>query len=176
MRLPTLNQFFRHQLQRGFHAHGLTEPATVDYVSELLTRFSQSRALYALHDTAGRPLEYIVDMLQERQWAQSPEQGARNFARERLVTQHIGEYALFMSGLFRERVQARGQLNYYIAQGSSAYWHCADYEPNGNRQRVYRRLYYGFAHISNILNHLRHKQFPMARPANENMLVAFWRA
>ena len=64
MRLPSLYQFFRHQVSHGFHRHGIAEPATVDYVSDILARFAQRRQFHALRDANGRPLEYIVDMLE----------------------------------------------------------------------------------------------------------------
>ena len=178
MKLPTLHQFFRRQLQRGLQTFGMTEPETIEYVSDILSRFALTRALYAMRDIDGKALEHIYDMFQERYHAQSPEFGRRDFIRARMITRHIGEYTLFMSGLFRERVRARGQLNYYLAQGASAYRQCADSEPNNHRQRVYRRLHYGFAHVSNALDHLRQKQLPLAESDrdNQSFLAAFWRA
>ncbi|MBI5782532.1 MAG: hypothetical protein HZA69_02195, partial [Gammaproteobacteria bacterium] len=93
MRLPSLYQFFRHQVSHGFHRHGIAEPATVDYVSDILARFAQLRHLYALQDTEGRPLEYIVDMLEA--WRQNE---AVSPSRGRFILRHLGEYTLFMSG------------------------------------------------------------------------------
>jgi hypothetical protein len=176
MKLPTLHQFFRRQIQRGFQTFGIAEPETADYVSEILARFAHTRALYPMRDLDGRTLEHIIDMLQERYRAQNSGLGRRDVGRERMITRHIGEYTLFMSGLFRERVQARGQLNYYFAHGSSAYWQCADGEPNNYRQRVYRRLHYSFAQVSNVLDYVRRKQLPTNQSDSEQMLAAFWRA
>ncbi len=176
MRVPTLYQFFRHQLQRGFHAHGFREPATVDYVSDILTRFAQTRALYALRNAEGRPLEHIVDMLAEHNEAQCVRRGHGGRARERRAIRHIGEYTLFMSGLFRERIRARGQLGYYLAHGRTAFWRCADYELNPKQQHLYRRLYYDFGPISDVLDHIRQTQFPLGDTASGNPLAAFWRA
>lgn len=175
MRVPSLYQFFRHQLQHGFQAHGLKSgPPTVDYVSEVLTRFADTRAAYSLHDDDGRPLEHIVDMLAV--WAQTQEQG-RARAHEGAIVRHIGEYTLFMSGLFRERVTARGELEYYVAQGRSAYWRSADYEINPARRQLFRRLYQDFAPISDILDYLRRVQFPLrATGTPHDPLAAYWRA
>lgn len=175
MRVPSLYQFFRHQLQHGFQAHGLKSgPPTVDYVSEVLTRFADTRAAYSLHDDDGRPLEHIVDMLAV--WAQTQEQG-RARTHEGVIVRHIGEYTLFMSGLFRERVTARGELEYYVAQGRSAYWRSADYEINPARRQLFRRLYQDFAPISDILDYLRRVQFPLrATGTPHDPLAAYWRA
>lgn len=173
MRLPSLQQFFRQQLHHGFRARGLSNAETVDYVSEVLARFAHTRLLYALRDTDGRPLEHIVDMLVAWQQAQ---EGRRERARERQVMRHLGDYTLFMSGLYRERLAARGELDYYMAHGRSAFWRSADYEPNPARRRTYRRLYEDFTPISDALDYLRRVQFPLAgRSQSENLLAAYWR-
>jgi len=176
MRLPSLQQFFRHQLQQGFHTHGLREAGTVEYVSDVLTRFAHTRAFYALRDADGKPLEYIVDMLASWQHAQDNGRGRRDGARERAVMRHLGDYTLFMSGLFRERLKARGELNYYVANGRSAFLRSADYEPNPARRRTYRQLYQDFNPISDMLDYLRRVQLPLnGRAGSENLLAAFWR-
>lgn len=169
MRLPSLYQFFRHQVGHGFHRHGITQPATVDYVSDILARFAQLRQLYALRDAEGRPLEYIVDMLEA--WHQDAAAGP---ARGRFVLRHLGEYTLFMSGLFRDRLRQRGELDYYLAHGSSAYWRCADGELNPRQRQVYWHLHQDFGHISNTLDDMRREQFPLP-PSADNLLIAFWR-
>lgn len=173
MAYPTLHQFFRHQLEHGFHARGLTETSTVDYVSDVLARFAETGALYAIKDADSRPLEHIVDLL-----AAQSEQGqtAGGRSREAFIVRHIGEYTLFMSGLFRERVKARGELNYYVAHGRQAFWRSADFEPNPRRQRIYRRLYQDFSPISDILDALRRVGFPLTAPATaKHMMAALWR-
>jgi hypothetical protein len=177
MRLPSLQQFFRHQLQQGFHAHGLREAGTIEYVSEVLARFAHARALHALRDADGRPLEYIVDMLVSWQQAQDGARSRRDGARERAIMRHLGDYTLFMSGLFRERLKARGELNYYVANGRSAFWRSADYESNPARRHTYRQLYQDFNPISDMLDYLRRVQLPLnGRVASDNLLAAFWRA
>lgn len=169
MRLPSLYQFFRHQVSHGFHRHGIAEPATVDYVSDILARFAQRRQFHALRDADGRPLEYIVDMLEA--WQQGE---AASPAHGRFILRHLGEYALFMSGIFRERLMARGELDYYLAHGSSAYWRCADGELNPRQRQVYWHLHQDFGRISNTLDNMRREQFPLP-PSADNMLTAFWR-
>lgn len=169
MRLPSLYQFFRHQVSHGFHRHGIAEPATVDYVSDILARFAQLRQLYALQDKEGRPLEYIVDMLGawHNNTATSPSHG-------HTILRHLGEYTLFMSGIFRDRLMARGELGYYLAHGSSAYWQCADRELNPRYRQVYWHLHLDFGRISNTIDKMRREQFPLP-PSADNMLTAFWR-
>jgi len=168
LRLPSLQQFFHHQLQRGFHARGLNDPPTVDYVADMLARFTQTSALYAVADASGRPIEHIIDLLIE-----SSERRSRS---ARQITRHIGEFTLFMSGIFRERVRARGQLNYYRAQGQGAFWRCAATEPNERGARLYRSLGEQFESISNVLDHLRRVQWPLSVRSTDSPLRAFWQA
>jgi hypothetical protein len=178
MRVPSLYHFFRHQLQHGLGKSGFAEPATVDYVSDILTRFAHTRALYALRNSDGMPLEYIADMLSEWYRAQGIELTPPDRSRQAAVIRHIGEYSLFMSGLFRERLKARGELNYYTAHGSNAFWHCADYEPNLQRKRLFRGLYLNFSYITDTLDYIRRFQLPYPATSTvtaSTLLAAVWR-
>lgn len=173
MRTPTLYQFFRHQLSHGFAAHGLGEPATLEYVCDVLTRFAHTRSLYAASDAQGRPLEYIVDFLMAERDGEhrQPER-----ARRRSILCHLGEYTLFMSGLFRERLKTRGELGYYLAQGAGAYLRCADFEPPSGRRQLFRRLHHNFARITDALDDMRRARFPLSLPATaDNMMASLWR-
>lgn len=177
MRLPSLQQFFRHQLQQGFQARGLSEAGLLEYVSEVLARFAHTHLLYALRDAEGRPLEYIVDMLISWEEARDGGRAGRARAHERAIMRHIGDYTLFMSGLFRERLTARGELGYYVAHGRSAFQRSADYEVNPARRHTYRQLSENFSPISDHLDHLRNAQLPLrGRSASGNPLAAYWRA
>jgi hypothetical protein len=174
VRIPTLYQFFRHQVQRGLHDCGLHEPGTIDYVSEVLTRFAETRSLHAVTDRDGRPIEYLVDFLAEQARALD----ARNRARAEALTRHLGEYALFMSGFFRERLTRRGELNYYLARGASAYGQCADHERHPPRRQVFRRVHENFSSIANTLDHMRRQQLPLAAREGASAphpLAPFWR-
>jgi hypothetical protein len=173
MRTPTLYQFFRHQLSRGFAARGLAEPATVEYVSEVLARFAQTHSLYAVTDANGRPLEYVVDFLLalHDDNARRPDR-----ARRWSILRQLGEYTLFMSGLFRERLKARGELDYYLAQGANAYWRCADVEPQTSRRQLFRRLHHDFTRIADTLDDIRRTRFPLpAANGADSMIAALWR-
>lgn len=177
MRLPSLQQFFRQQLQQGFQACGVSPAAgTLEYVSEVLAQFAHTKVFHAVRDSEGRPLEYLIDMLAAWQQAQEGSNGRGDAAREGAITRYIGDYTLFMCGLFRERVEARGELDYYVAHGRTAFWRSADYELNPQRRQTYRRLYHEFSPISDILNYLRRVQFPLqGRVGSDNLLAAYWR-
>lgn len=177
MLVPGLYQFFRRQLQHGFHAHGIAEPATVDYVSEVLTRFSRTPALYMVRDRDGLPVEHIAGLMAEWRRAQGWDDAQEDRGREALVVRHIGEYSLFMSGLFRERLKARGQLKYYLSHGRSAFWHCAYQEINPNRAKMFRGLYSNFERVAGALNYIREERLPLPQTdsAAPSALNALWR-
>lgn len=175
MLAPSLYHFFRRHVHQAFSERGLDEPGTVDYIADVLARFAHTPALYALLDEKGVPLERIAQMLMELRRAQGMD-GPPDRSRQALVTRHIGEYTLFMTGFFRERLEARGELSYYIDNGRSAYWRSADYEINARRAQVFRRLYFKLDRVAGALDHARRAQFPIATTQNtKNPLVALWR-
>ncbi|MFQ6021729.1 MAG: hypothetical protein ACE5NW_03315 [Acidiferrobacterales bacterium] len=177
MGLPTIYQFFRHQVQYGFDRQGLAEPATVDYLSDMLARFAHTRALYAIRDQDGKPLERIAELVAVLHGTSQFEPRAWDRHRRAFIARHIGEYTLFMSGWFRERLRARGELDYYLLNGRSAFWQCAHYEPNPRHQRVFRGLHRNFDHIADTLDNMVRFQLPFT-PANVNaqtLIASLWR-
>ncbi len=178
MLVPGLYQFFRRQLQHGFVEQGLAEPATVDYVSDVLTRFTHTRAFYLIENAEGAPIETIAGLLAEWHRTQGWDDATPNRSREALVVRHLGEFTLFMSGLFRERLRARGQLSYYIAQGRSAFWRCASSEHNPRQAQVFRGLYGNFDRVADALDHIRHHHLPLVSTDEQRLhpLNALWHA
>lgn len=175
MLVPTLYQFFRRQVQQSLGEQGIAEPATVDYVSDVLTRMAHTAALYPLRDAEGTPLERIAQFLLEWQRADGLDKERPDRPRQALITRHLAEYTLFMSGLFRERLQARGEVAYYIEHGRSAFWQTADYESNHKRKQVFQRLGVDFARVADTLDHMRRVQFPMNSAAVAGGMAALWR-
>jgi len=53
MHVPGLYPFFRRHVQQGFGEQGLAQPALVDYVSELLTRFARVNVVFPFHNADG---------------------------------------------------------------------------------------------------------------------------
>src|SRR5438128_3590518 len=69
-----------------------------DYISKLLVEFTRTDHLYRIKSAKGEQLEAVVDLLYESEVTH----GSRSFERERDVHQHIGDFTLFMAGLFPE--------------------------------------------------------------------------
>ena len=178
MLAPGLYQFFRRQLQHGFRERGLAEQATVDYVSEVLTRFSHTHALDLIRNADGASVETIAGLLGEWRRAQGWDDSRTDRPREALIVRHIGEFTLFMSGIFQQRLRARGQLAYYISHGRGAFWHCASHEHNPGQAQTFRRLYGNFDRIAGALDHIYHHQLPLSGSAasEQSPLAALWRA
>jgi hypothetical protein len=176
MHVPGLYPFFHRHVQQGFGEQGLAQPALVDYVSELLTRFARVNVLFPFRSADGRPVETIAGLLMELQAELGPNLPRPGRTRESLVLHHIGDYALFMSGLFRERLKYRGQTSYYRDHGRSAFARCAHLEPNAQCAAVLRRVGHDFEPITDALDRLWHRRLPLV-PANDTSpLAALWRA
>src|SRR5438067_13016044 len=99
----------RHPLRRLFaelvHRHlslaaGLHDPALKDYIAGVLTEFTHVDNLYRLRNASGKRLEDVGEMLLES----DPRFRGRSFDYEREVRKHIGDYTLFLAGLFPEYV------------------------------------------------------------------------
>lgn len=68
------------------------------YLTDLLARFAHRDRLYAVRDAAGRPLESVAEMLLQSDVLL----GAASFDREREVHKHIGDFTLFVAGVWPE--------------------------------------------------------------------------
>ena len=84
------------------------------YLAEVLTEFARTDRLYRLRAPSGARLERVVEMLGLGPLTPGPA-GARTFNR------YVGDFALFMSGLFRPFVERGGYLGYYLDEGARAY-------------------------------------------------------
>jgi hypothetical protein len=96
-----LSRLFRELVQHRFYDDSQIRDRDVTaYISGLLTRFADVRELYKIRNARGRRLEEVGEMLIES----NPLLEASSFDREREVRKHIGDYTLFLCGLFPEYV------------------------------------------------------------------------
>lgn len=166
-----------HPLRRHFaglteHAFlvslGVADPPLVDYLALLLTRFLHADELYAVRDAAGRPLVEVVDMLLEAQ--KLPPEGRTT----REVYRHIGDFALFWTGLFPEALE-RGRTRArkdafvdYCTQGKRSYFMASrfDDEPFHDEAPVLRRLSEQFELCAYGLTQVRHEWEHLGRSSD----------
>lgn len=80
---------------------GLNDRCVSDYVASLLETFSQTARMKSPADGRATPIQYVSDMLIALQTA-SPSQSF-------LIRAHVGNYALFIAGIFPTTVQCRAE-------------------------------------------------------------------
>lgn len=115
-----LSRFFVGLSEYVFHAQlGVVDTQLVDYVSELLVRFTRVDALEKVRRIDGRVTTEVVSMVAEA------EQRVGEARRE--IHRHIGDYTLFWSGVYPESLRSlkskdkQDQFISYCAQGKRAY-------------------------------------------------------
>lgn len=98
-----LRQLF-HEIVAGCYATHceIDDPELTSYVGDLLTEFAAADKLYRIRDADGRPVKAVREMVA----ASDPIFGAAaSFDEEREVRRHIGDYALFATGMYPESMQ-----------------------------------------------------------------------
>ena len=95
-----LEPFFREAVRLSFEETlGMREPEVTTYVARLLCQFTEEESLYKMRDQRGRPIEKLEEML----WASDPIYGgASSFDAERAARKAIGDYTLFVAGMYPE--------------------------------------------------------------------------
>lgn len=97
-----------------------TERETLNYLANLLALFARTDRLYRVQSGDAQSYEYLVDLVEAAQDASTSEQF--------LICTHIGNYALYLSGLGAEWVEHRRRyrrrplsLDYYRGVGRAYY-------------------------------------------------------
>lgn len=98
-----LEQFFHQAVRNSYEGKlGLNDPDVTSYVAHILCEFSRSDKLYKVRDEMGRPIAELEAMMA----AADPIHGtAPSFDAERMIRKHIGDYALFVAGMYPEAVE-----------------------------------------------------------------------
>ncbi len=105
-----LEPFFQQAVRNSYEGRlGLNDPDVTGYVAHMLCEFSDADNLYRVRDEAGRPIKELTEMMQ----ASDPVHGtATSFDAERALRKHIGDYALFVAGMYPEAIgSSRRQRN-----------------------------------------------------------------
>jgi len=119
--------------RRALRSFGMDDRRVADYVASLLAEFSSMKRARAISHDHERQYDYLVDMLTDLLDASSQEAF--------LLRSHIGNYSLFLTGVFPDYVYRRstygrkspgfeyyetlGSMNYRIASG---HWVAQKYE------------------------------------------------
>jgi hypothetical protein len=99
-----LESFFQQAVRNSYEGKlGLNDPDVTSYVAHLLCDFSRTDKLYKIRDEMGRPIAELEQMVT----AADPVNGtAPSFDAERMLRKHIGDYALFVAGMYPEAVDS----------------------------------------------------------------------
>ena len=117
--------YFYILVRQVFRRSGITERAVADYVAEVLTEFSQMERTQCRVNGQVQPLDYFFEMLGALQTADD----STRFH----IRAHIGNYSLFLSGIFPDRIRIRAELRgapslkYYEELGRANYRVASDH-------------------------------------------------
>ena len=122
-----LRQLFGALTEKSFTEHlGWPDLNVTSYVSNLLVDFTHTDQLYQIRNQQDKPVDTVVDMLYESEVLLQ----AQSLDRERDVHRHIGDFTLFMAGLFPEylrRLKSAGLIYHqdflvdYVKTGKRSY-------------------------------------------------------
>ena len=80
---------------------GLRDSEVQDYIVNMLAEFCEADQLFKIRNANQRSLDDVGEMLLEADPVYGP---APSFDRERQVRKHIGDYTLFLAGMFPESI------------------------------------------------------------------------
>ena len=139
-----LRRLFAGLAEHAFFSHlGVADPPLIDYLSGLLARFVHNDDLYQLRGASGRPLTELAEMVIEAERLPAGGRTRRDYYR------HIGDFALFWTGVYPEAVErqrsraGKDAFVSYTAQGKRGYLLTSRMEEQQHHDAeagLYRRL------------------------------------
>ncbi|HJU06343.1 MAG TPA: hypothetical protein VJ692_14440 [Nitrospiraceae bacterium] len=177
-----LRRFFGALTEKNFAVTlGWPDVKITEYVSNLLVEFTHTDRLYRIRNQAGDKVDTVVDMLFESELLL----GAESLDREREVHRHIGDFTLFMAGLFPEylrRLKTASLIYHkdflvdYVKAGKRSYgmvarFHAGEADDAGS---VFQKLSEHFelcvTGLGFVRSDLNHMQDPAYRKAKDLLL------
>lgn len=164
-----LRRFFSGLAEQTFVTRlGLADPSLIDYLAELLTRFTRTEMIYRVRNVRGRPLMEVAEMMIEAQ------QRIGDARRE--VHRHVGDVTLFYSGVYPEalpQLQRPSQKDHLLdlcATGKQAYRIASQMRTDENADEcdVLQRLSEEFDVCASGLREVR-RQWEKQAPAGEGL-------
>lgn len=161
-----LRQLFHEIVADCYSTHsGITDRELTSYVGDLLTEFTQAENLYRIRDAEGKPVKAVKEMLA----AADPIFGAAaSFDEERKVRRHIGDYALFATGMYPETMQLwrhsgessfqemvrTGKESYYIVSQFDLFEYEQEAPLFGRLAEDFELCMHGLAHVREKLDRM----------------------
>lgn len=153
-----LQDFFHDLTLQSFWQLGINDATVARYVADVLTDFARTDNLYRFRPHPGKKLDSVVEI----QAKSRPEAKAESrLLRERALRKYLGDYTLFMSGIFRAYVEGRGFLDYYLQEGRRSYWTVSELDLSLYRTGfiLFQELSNKFEYYSGALDYMRKAHF-----------------
>lgn len=151
--------------------HGIADRTLADYVSALIANYAEGKRAWQVEESDPTEYAYLVDLVSAAQSAT----GQHAF----MLHAHLGEFALWLSGIFPDHITARVQrkgappIQYYESLGAASYRNAAHHnvaQKHGMTQ-VYSICADAFPELRIALNRLSDRHFfPARAPSIERML------
>lgn len=122
---PSVSLLFYALVRQALLAEGVSERRMADYCAALLREFGERRRAYRIATVDDREHHFMVDLLADLATADP--------ARQYRLLVHLGNHALWLGGLFPDRIEAqrvrRGapDLSYYESLGHRGYAAASDH-------------------------------------------------
>lgn len=117
--------YFYILVRQVFKRSGITDRSVADYVAEMLAEFARAEQGSCVLPGQAKPLDYFFEMLAALQTADDQ----TTFR----LRAHIGNYSLFLSGVFPDRIRVRAEqrgfpdLKYYETLGRTQFRAASDH-------------------------------------------------
>ena len=163
--LRVSSRFYFYVLVRHvFRRSDLNDRAVADYVAEVLAAFSESARSECILPGQANPLDYFFEMVAALQKADD----RTSF----LLRAHIGNYSLFLSGVFPDRIRFRAEargfpnLKYYEELGRTHYRIAGEHRlaQRYNLEGVLQTLAERFQTTRLALNDMADRLFSLGEP------------
>lgn len=143
--------------------YGVADPPLIDYLADMLVRFTRLEVVFRIRDVEGRRLEEVAEMLVEAEHREAHPQ--------REIHRHIGDFTLFWTGVYPEalkqlkKFERKDALIDYQAQGKRSYYIASTFADDRYRDEapVLRRLSDQFELCSEGLRQVRHEWESLGR-------------
>lgn len=138
---------------------GIDDENTSDYVASMLVSFGRAGRAYRVSDGDDAEFHYLTDMISELRSAD----GRRQF----LLRVHMGDFALWMSGLFPDYLEARTRrkgappIAYFEEWGATGYRNASESIEAGElgMNTVLRDVANHFGAVRSALNRISDRHF-----------------
>jgi hypothetical protein len=173
----SLNALFGELIHYHFDRDlGLRDSEVQDYVVNMLAEFCEVGQLYKIRNANDRTLDDVGEMLLEADPIYGP---APSFDRERQVRKHIGDYTLFLAGMFPGRInccrlrrQRLENMVDFIKAGKESYFIVSKFDQFeyaklaplfGKLSHEFESCVYGLNLVKSDLDEMQHLIAPRSR-------------